>query len=363
VRLQIIETPGHTPEGISVLVFDLARDAHRPQAVLTGDTLFIGDVGRPDLMASVGISARDLAGQLYTSVHRLLQLPDETLVYPGHGAGSACGKNLSSETVSTIGAQRRENGSLQPMSREAFVELVTSNQPKAPPYFGFDAQLNRRERSTLEAALARELGALSLDAVLRAQAEGAQILDVRGPDDYAAAHLAGSTNISLETRFASWAGALLTPARPIVVVAAPGREHEAAVRLGRIGFDNVLGYLEGGIDGARGRPDVLRHTRRVTGAALARERDERRVALVDVRFPGEVAQGVIPGALPIPLDQLEERLAEIPRGQRVAVYCQSGMRSSTAASLLERAGYDDVIDLAGGYAAWSAQESATPAAR
>ncbi len=251
VRLKILATPGHTPEAISVLVFDLAKDREHPQAVLTGDTLFIGDVGRPDLMASVGASAQDLAGQLYDSVHRLLQLPDDTLVYPGHGAGSACGKNLSSETVSTIGAQRRDNCSLQPMSKESFVKLVTTDQPKAPSYFGYDAQLNRRERSTLEAALSREQTALTLDAVLRAQRDGAQVLDVRDPDDYAASHLAGSTNISLKSRFASWAGALLTPARPIVIVAAPGSEPEAAVRLGRIGFDNVLGYLAGGVDAAR----------------------------------------------------------------------------------------------------------------
>ena len=363
VRLRIVETPGHTPEGISVLVFDLAKDRTRPQAVLTGDTLFIGDVGRPDLMASVGISAGDLAGQLYDSVHRLLQLPDDTLVYPGHGAGSACGKNLSSETVSTIGAQRRENGSLQPMTREAFIKLVTTDQPKAPPYFGYDAQLNRREHATLEAALSRELSGLSLDAVLQAQRDGAQILDVRDPDDYAAAHLAGSTNVSLQSRFASWAGALLTPARPIAIVAPPGREHEAAVRLGRIGFDNVLGYLDGGIEAARSRPEVVRRIRRVGPGELARELTQEPMALVDVRFPGEWAQGAIPGAVHIPLDQLEERLAEIPREGRVAVYCQSGMRSSTAASLLEQAGFGDVIDLAGGYAGWSAAQDRVPAAR
>lgn len=363
VRLQIVETPGHTPEGISVLVFDLAKDRAHPQAVLTGDTLFIGDVGRPDLMASVGVSAGDLAGQLYDSVHRLLQLPDDTLVYPGHGAGSACGKNLSSETVSTIGAQRRENCSLQPMTKEAFVKLVTTDQPKAPSYFGYDAQLNRRERGTLEAALSRELSGLSLDAVVRAQRDGAQILDVRDPDDYAAAHLAGSTNVSLQSRFASWAGALLTPARPIVIVAIPGREHEAAVRLGRIGFDNVLGYLDGSIEAARSRPEVVRRIRRVGRAELARERAQGPVALVDVRFPGEWAQGAIPGAVHIPLDQLEERLGEIPREGRVAVYCQSGLRSSTAASLLEQAGFGDVIDLAGGYSGWSAAQDTVSAAR
>ena len=364
VRLTILQTPGHTPEAVSVLVFDLAKDREHPQAVLTGDTLFIGDVGRPDLMASVGASAEDLAGQLYDSVHRLLQLPDDTLVYPGHGAGSACGKNLSSETVSTIGVQRRENCSLQPMSKESFVKLVTTDQPKAPSYFGYDAQLNRRRRSTLEAALARELTALPLDAVLRAQREdGAQILDVRDPDDYAASHLAGSTNITLKSRFASWAGALLTPARPIVIVAVPGSEHEAAVRLGRIGFDNVLGHLAGGIDAARGRPDVVRRGRRVTSAELVDAVRQGPLTLVDVRFPGEWAQGAIPGAVHIPLDQLEERLAEIPRGGRVAVYCQSGLRSSTAASLLEGAGFDDVVDLIGGYATWSTTADGVAAAR
>jgi glyoxylase-like metal-dependent hydrolase (beta-lactamase superfamily II)/rhodanese-related sulfurtransferase len=363
VRLKILETPGHTPEAISVLVFDLARDRERPQAVLTGDTLFIGDVGRPDLMASLGVSADDLAGQLYDSVHRLLELPDDTLLYPGHGAGSACGKNLSSETVSTIGAQRRENCSLQPMSKESFVKLVTTDQPKAPSYFGYDAQLNRRQRSTLEAALRREHTALPIDAVLSAQREGAQVLDVRDPDEYAASHLAGSVNVSLKGRFASWAGALLTPARPIVIVATPGSESEAALRLGRIGFDNVLGYLEGGIDAARSRPDAVRRGRRVTAGELAQAGREGPLTLIDVRFPGEWAQGAIPGALHIPLDQLEERLGEIPRGGRVAVYCQSGMRSSTAASLLEGAGLEDVLDLTGGYAAWSATADLAAPAR
>jgi hydroxyacylglutathione hydrolase len=354
VRLEILETPGHTPEAISILVYDLAHDRAHPWGVLTGDTLFIGDVGRPDLMASEGVTAERLADQLYDSLHgKLLRLPDDTLVYPGHGAGSACGKNLSSETVSTLGTQRRDNYALQPMSKGAFVALVTRDQPKAPAYFGFDAKLNRRARPTLEAALARELKPLSLDAVLRAQREGAQILDVRDPDDYAASHLAGSTNISLQTRFASWAGELLTPTRPIVVVAAPGSDEEAAMRLGRIGFDNVLGYLDGGIAAARSRPDALRRGHRVTRAQLEAMLGEGPLTVVDVRFPGERAPASIPGSIGIPLDQLPERLGEIPRERRVAVYCQSGIRSSTAASLLEQAGFADVVDLSGGYQAWS----------
>ncbi|MGH7333449.1 MAG: MBL fold metallo-hydrolase [Candidatus Rokuibacteriota bacterium] len=354
VRLEILETPGHTPEAISILVYDLAHDRAHPRAVLTGDTLFIGDVGRPDLMASEGVSAERLAEQLYDSIHeKLLRLPDDTLVYPGHGAGSACGKNLSSETVSTMGAQRRDNSALQPMSKDAFVTLVTHDQPKAPAYFGLDAQLNRRARPTLEAALAQAFKPLSLDAVLSAQREGAQILDVRDPDDYATSHLAGSTNISLKSRFASWAGELLMPDRPIVVVAAPGSDQEATMRLGRIGFDNVLGYLDGGIAAAQKRPEVLRQGRRVASAQLRARLKAEPLTLLDVRFPGERAMASIPGSIGIPLDQLPERLGEIPRQVPVAVYCQSGLRSSTATSLLEQAGFADVVDLIGGYQAWS----------
>lgn len=348
VRLRVLETPGHTPEGISLVVHD---EDGRPHAVLTGDTLFIGDVGRPDLMVAQGVTAEALAGQLYDSVHRLLGLPDDTLLYPGHGAGSACGKNLSSETVSTIGAQRRENPSLQPMTRNDFVRLVTADQPKAPAYFRYDADLNRRAHVMLDEALARELRALPLDAVLAARREGAQILDVRDPDTYAARHLAGAVNISLKSRFASWAGTLLDPARPIVIVTEPGREREAAVRLGRIGFDTVAGYLDGGMEAAGGRPDEVRRTRRVTSAELA-PLLAAPVTLVDVRFPGEWAQESIPGSVNIPLDQLPERVNEIPRGGRVAVFCQTGLRSSTAASLLEGAGHGGVIDLIGGFADW-----------
>lgn len=364
VRLQILETPGHTPEAISILVFDLAEDPRRPKAVLTGDTLFIGDVGRPDLMASQGVSAEDLAGQLYESIHRkLLPLPDETLVYPAHGAGSACGKNLSQETVSTMGVQRRENYALRPMDRQAFVRLVTSDQPKAPAYFGYDAMLNRRARAMLDEALAHERSPLSVDAVLRAQADGAQVLDVREPDEYAASHLAGSINISLKSRFASWAGTLLAPGRPIVIVAVPGREQEAAVRLGRIGFDSVVGHLDGGIEAARSRPGAVRRTRRITPDEL-RPMLAAPISLVDVRFPGEWAQEAIPGSVNVPLDQLAERLAEVPRGGQIAVYCQTGLRSSTAASLLEQAGYDDVVDLIGGFVAWkAANRDVTPALR
>src|SRR5580658_4280300 len=197
LRLQILETSGHTIESISILVFDLKKDAEKPYAVLTGDTLFIGDVGRPDLRASLGWTAQELGGHLYDSLrNKLMTLPHETLVYPAHGAGSLCGKNLSSDTVSTLGEQRRFNYALQPMSKEEFIRLVTADQPEAPAYFTYDAVLNTRERATLDEALQHGLRPLSLEQVLEMSgAEGAQILDVRDAAEYAKGHLVGSLNI------------------------------------------------------------------------------------------------------------------------------------------------------------------------
>ena len=259
LRLQVLETPGHTIESISILVFDLAKDSARPCAVLTGDTLFIGDVGRPDLRASLGWTASDLGGRLYDSLHqKLLRLPDHTLVYPAHGAGSLCGKQLSSDTVSSLGDQRRLNYALQPMSREEFILLVTADQPDAPPYFTYDAILNTRERATLDSNLAKVLRPIDLDEVLQMGDAGAQILDVRDPAEYAKGHVAGSINIGLGGQYATWAGTILDRAKPIVIVAEPGREEEAALRLGRIGFDHVKGYLRDGMEAARRktRPDL-----------------------------------------------------------------------------------------------------------
>src|SRR5881628_3053598 len=236
VWLQALETPGHTPESISIEVFDRDRSETEPHAVLTGDTLFVGDVGRPDLRAALGWSAADLGSLLYDSLRdKLLTLPDASLVYPAHGAGSLCGKAISKETVSTIGEQRRSNYALQPMTKSAFVDLVTADQPDAPPYFTYDAVLNSKERPTLDEALAREVNPITLEQVLALQQVGGQILDTRDVGDFAAAHLAGSINIGLGGQYATWAGTILSRERPIVIIADPGREHEATTRLGRIG--------------------------------------------------------------------------------------------------------------------------------
>jgi rhodanese-related sulfurtransferase/glyoxylase-like metal-dependent hydrolase (beta-lactamase superfamily II) len=353
LRLQVLETPGHTIESISILLFDLKKNPKKPFAVLTGDTLFIGDVGRPDLRASLGWTAQELGGHLYDSVHRLMSLPDETLVYPAHGAGSLCGKQLSSQTVSTLGEQKRFNYALQPMSKEDFVRLVTADQPDAPAYFTYDAILNTRERPILETALEEHLRPLDLDEILRLREWGAQILDVRDPAEYAQGHLAGSINIGLGGQYATWAGTVLESTWPIVIVAEPGREKEAALRLGRIGFDEVKGFLKDGMAALAGRPELVDSTDRVNAAMLAEElAGNSGPTVLDVRAPSEWKAGHIGGSLNVPLTQLQRRLDEVPRDRRVAVTCAGGYRSSIAVGILKKNGVANVEELAGGMTAW-----------
>ena len=356
VVLEALETPGHTAESISILVFDRSADAAVPTAVLTGDTLFVGDVGRPDLRAALGWSATELGGMLYDSVHRkLLALPDSSLVYPAHGAGSLCGKAISKETVSTIGEQRRLNYALQPMSKEAFVELVTADQPLAPSYFTYDAQLNSRERATLQDTLAREVNPMTLEQLLAVQDAGGQVLDTRDAAQFASGHLRGSINIGLIGQYATWAGTVLDPEKPIVIIADPGHENESAMRLGRIGLDSVVGYLEGGFRSVDARPSLIVTTERIT-PELAAERmaGTSQPLLVDVRAPGERAARKIAGSMSVPCQELKERLNEIPRDRPIIVHCAGGYRSSLAASLLQRAGITQVSEIAGGLAAWEA---------
>jgi rhodanese-related sulfurtransferase/glyoxylase-like metal-dependent hydrolase (beta-lactamase superfamily II) len=361
MRLQILETPGHTIESISILVFDLQKDPARPYAVLTGDTLFIGDVGRPDLRASLGWTANDLGAHLYDSLHnKLLPLPDETLVYPAHGAGSLCGKQLSSDTVSSLGDQRRLNYALQPMTKEQFIRLVTADQPDAPAYFTYDAILNTRERATLDKNLEQVLHPIDLDEVLRMGDSGAQILDVRDPAEYAKGHVAGSLNIGLGGQYATWAGTLLDRAKPIVIIAEPGREEEAALRLGRIGFDHVKGYLKGGMEALAGRADLVWPTERLSAPMVAEELAGADPPLVlDIRNPREWAAGHIDGSVNIPLNHLQERIGEIPRDRRIAVHCAGGYRSSIAASILHQHGMTRLIEMVGGLAAWEAAQLPT----
>lgn len=359
VRIETLETPGHTPEGISLLVYDLSKSDQQPQAVLTGDTLFIGDVGRPDLLASIGVTADELADMLYDSItNKLVKLPDATLVYPAHGAGSLCGKSLSQETFSTIGEQKKFNYALQPMSREEFKKIVTAEQPEAPSYFVHDAILNRQERPSLENTLARSLRALELDEVLRLSNQGAQLVDVREAIDFEGAHLAGSLNIGLRGKYATWCGTVLNHDTPIVVIADAGEEEEAMMRLGRIGFDNVAGYLRSGMDSLKDRPEWIRRVERITAVALAEQLDSAADAptVVDVRSEKEWAAGHIAGSHNMPLNHLRERVDQLPADRKIVVHCEGGYRSAIAASVLASAGRANVMDMVGGFKAWNASK-------
>ena len=361
VELEILETPGHTPESISIVVRPRGRGGE-PFGVLTGDTLFIGDVGRPDLLASVGVTADDLGRQLFHSLHgKLLRLPDSTKVFPAHGAGSACGKNLSTETVSTIGEQRVTNYALSPMSEDEFVETVTEGQSVAPMYFPFAATMNRKSRDLLiEDA---EVTRLPVTRVVELQKTGVAVIDGRTDVEFARGHLRGSINVGLGGRFAEYAGEVVRPGTPIVVVVPPGRESEAKIRLARIGFDNVLGALDDPTRAFFENPEHVEVSSRLAAAELVRAMESLGdMTLVDVRNPGEIALGTIDGARPIPLPSLIDHIDELDPTRPTVVFCAGGYRSSIARSLLRSRGFRDVSDVIGGYTAWSAfQHMQSPA--
>jgi glyoxylase-like metal-dependent hydrolase (beta-lactamase superfamily II)/rhodanese-related sulfurtransferase len=354
VTLEILATPGHTPESICIVVYEHPDD-EVPYGVLTGDTLFVGDVGRPDLLASGGsdLSADTLARRLYHSLHgKLLALPDETRVFPAHGAGSSCGKQLSTDTSSTIGDQRRSNYALQSMDEDTFVAVVTEGQPLRPAYFAFDATANRQLRPLLDEWPPRAIG---IDEVLALATDGAVLLDAREPADFASGHLRGAVNIGLQGRFAEWAGDVLSPERDIVLVGDPASALEAKIRLGRVGYDRVVGQLDDPAGILAARPELHEASSRLTVGHLDElRRLEAAIQLVDVRNPGETAGGTIEGAQEIPLPALTASLDDLDHGTTVVVYCAGGTRSQIAASVLRGAGFLDVSDLLGGFAAWQA---------
>ncbi|ORB31049.1 MBL fold metallo-hydrolase [Mycolicibacterium parafortuitum] len=358
VTLEFRHTPGHTPESMSIVVYEHAGD-EVPYGVLTGDALFIGDVGRPDLLASIGFTREELAEKLYDSLHnKLMTLPDATRVFPAHGAGSACGKNLSTELSSTIGDQKETNYALRAPDKATFMALVTEGQPPAPAYFVYNAVLNRKERELL--AEAEMPAALSYAQLRDAMEAGAILVDGRGPEEFALGHLRGAVNIGLEGRYAEFAGSVVPTDVDIVLFTEPGAELEAKTRLARIGFDRVVGYLENPFEVMFDHSGDVEVASRLTAQAF----DERAAALpdlqvVDVRNPGEVAAGMVPGAVSIPVGQLPSRLDELDPAKPTVVYCAGGYRSSVAASLLRRNGFIDVSDILGGYGAWeSAHQNA-----
>lgn len=349
VVIKAWSTPGHTPESVTYLLFEHADDP-APTAIFTGDTLFVNDVGRPDLLGAIGFTADELGRKLYASLGRLTELPDEVRVYPGHGAGSACGKALGSEPFTTIGEQKANNYALQPMSEDAFVDLVTEGQPAAPAYFLHDAITNRSAHSVFDEAA--EIPALDLQGVASAQADGAVVIDTRDPALFASGHLTGSVNVPIDGRFAELAGMVVDSETDVVVVGEPGCEREARTRLGRIGFDRVIGYLTDYEAALAGQPDRAGQAERIPATNVTAERSDEAVVL-DVRNPGETALGTIPGSVVIPLAALPKRIEELDPASRVVVYCAGGTRSSVAASFLRSRGFGDVADVVGGYEAWA----------
>jgi glyoxylase-like metal-dependent hydrolase (beta-lactamase superfamily II)/rhodanese-related sulfurtransferase len=381
VSLEVLATPGHTPESICVVVYD--GDRAEPWGVLTGDTLFIGDVGRPDLLSSAAggsggspggaVSADDLARALYRSLHeRLLALPDGVRIFPAHGAGSACGKNLSTATQSTVGEQRATNYALQPMTEDDFVAAVTTGQGVAPPYFGFAARTNRSRHDLLDD---EEPPRLPVDEVARRLADGAVLIDGRRPEEFASGHLRGAVNVGMEGRFAEYCGDIARPDQPIVLCTDPGRESEARVRLARIGFDRVVGTVGDVQRVLAEHPELAVTSLRLSATDFAGWHRLRRsaappetggqphiaaglgadpVRIVDVRNPGETEAGVITGAVRIPLAALLDRIGELDPSATTVVYCAGGYRSSIAASALAARGFAKVADILGGYDAWKA---------
>ena len=346
VVIETRHTPGHTPESVSYVVFEHANDT-APYGVLTGDTLFIGDVGRPDLLVSVGKTADELGHMLFASIqNKLLTLPDPTRVFPAHGAGSACGKNLSTETSSTMGEQRRDNYALQFTDADAFVAAVTEGQPDAPGYFIYDAVLNQKDRDTLDEHA--EPTRLSITQVIDARDAGTQIVDTRESQLFATGHLRGSINVGLSGRYAEYAGSVISPKDDIVIITEPGLATEAKIRLARIGYDRVIGWFP--VDDLADVPSEVDRASRLTAQEFSARRSEvPHLQLVDVRGEGEFIINHVSHAINIPVAQLEKRMTELRSDVPTVVYCAGGYRSSIAASVLRANGFADVSDVLGGF--------------
>src|ERR1041384_1298484 len=346
--LRFIETPGHTPEGICVLV---TEEPDQPAKLLTGDTLFIGDVGRPDLAGGKGYTPQMMAEMMYDTLHgKLLKLPDEVEVYPAHGAGSMGGRNMSKETSSTIGEQRKFNYALKPMSKEEFVTMMTADLPEAPIYFPRDAAINRSG--------ARGLSELQPPQALtpqQAQEQADVLLDVRSAADFGAGHVPGSVNIGLGGQFAMWAGSLIPLQAAIVIVADTGAQvDESVVRLARVGIENVKGYLDGGVQSWRDAGLPLETIPQLSVAELKEQMANSDLQIVDVRRPAEYVNGHVPRALNAPLASLDKSLGPLPleKNKPTAVICAGGYRSSAAASLLQKQGFSNLLNVSGGTGAW-----------
>ncbi len=349
VELKFLETPGHTPEGITIVA--RSKDAEAPLKMFTGDTLFIGDVGRPDLIGSKGFTAEEMGGMLYDSLHeKILPYPDETEIYPAHGAGSLCGKSLSKETWSTLGEQRKFNYALKPMSKDEFIKVVASDQPEVPAYFPLSAAQNLSGSSSLEdLEKPRQLTTEEID-----NFDGV-VVDVRQNTEYGAGHVPNAINIGLGGQFASWAGTLITIGTPVALVAEKQEQvDEAFMRLARVGIETAKGYIL--INDYEGEKKVVEQ---VSVGDVRRLTESNGAQFVDVRRPAEHNNGHAAGTVNLPLDRLSREIDQLDPAKPTYVICQSGYRSSVATSMLENAGFDRVFNVTGGTKAWMDAELET----
>jgi glyoxylase-like metal-dependent hydrolase (beta-lactamase superfamily II)/rhodanese-related sulfurtransferase len=351
LTIRVLHTPGHTMESSCYLLLD---ENGQPHAVFTGDTLFIGDVGRPDLAQKSDLTMEDLAGHLYDSLHnKLMPLPDEVIVYPAHGAGSACGKNMSKETSDTLGHQKQANYALKAASKEQFVREVTDGLLPPPYYFPKNVQINKHGYESVDTVVARGLTPLSPEAFEAVVNEtGALVLDTRKPQDFARGFVPNAVNIGLDGDFAPWVGTLVTDiAQPIVLVAEPGREPEVITRLSRVGYDNTLGYLEGGFAAWHNAGKETDRIESISAAEFAARHKAGKLAVKDVRKQSEYEAEHVADAENVPLAYLSENMAAFDKTEPQYVHCAGGYRSMIAASILKARGYENVIDVAGGFKA------------
>lgn len=346
ISLEVLHTPGHTVESSCFLLYD---EHHKANALFTGDTLFVGDVGRPDLLSG-NLNKVQLAAMLYDSLNtKIKTLPDEVIVYPGHGAGSACGKNIGKEATSTIGQQKKINYALQPMSKDAFIKAVTSDLPTPPPYFFKDAKINIEGYHSYTTTILNANKALTLKEFQQQIAEGAIVLDTRTSAQFGRGFIPGSVNIGLDGGYAVWVGALLKFGVTIVLVAEECKEQESITRLARIGYDTVKGYLQGGIETWKQATLPIETIEQVESPELEDYIKTGEYTLIDVRNKVEInLNGKLKNSLSIPLSELEEKVADLDKHEYYIVYCAGGYRSMIAASILKQAGIPHVFSISGG---------------
>jgi hydroxyacylglutathione hydrolase len=343
--LQVLHTPGHTIESICVLLFD---EQQKPHSLFSGDTLFVGDVGRPDLLSG-DLKKEALAGMLYDSIQKkILPLNDEIILYPGHGAGSACGKNLGKETTSTIGIQKKVNFALQQITKENFIHLVTTAQPQAPAYFLKDAAINKNGYENFETILGNSMNDLSAEQVVNQTKNGALILDVRGNSLYAKAHVKGSIHIALDGSLAIYAGSLISLSQPIILICELAKEVESITRLVRVGFENIVGYWDGDLHNLQQKGIEISHTKTADGNTINELLENDDLMILDVRNRNEFSSYHLKNSINIPILELQNMIDDLDPQSEYLIYCASGYRSMIAASLLEKNRFRNIINLSGG---------------